>query len=245
MIIDESNAQTASEEKRIRSAYALRNDSSLYSCLNPGHLFRIQQLERCVLTLLRAEGFTALNDKKILEIGCGQGNWLREFIKWGASPSKMAGLDLLVERIEKAKQLCPQGIDLRCGNASKLPFQDESFDIITQFTVFSSILDVEMKKAVSSEILRVLKAEGCVFWYDFCFNNPRSSDTRGIRKLEISQLFPDCRIELRKVTLIPPLTRVLAPWSWLGCYALEYLQIFNTHYLGIIRKKVGPRLPYR
>ena len=117
-----------------------------------------------------------------------------------------------------------------------MPFEDSSFDVVAQFTVFSSVLDVDMKKVLASEMLRVLKDEGRILWYDFYVNNPRNHDTRGIRKLEIARLFPDCCIELTKVSLLPPLSRVLAPWTWLGCYALEQLQVFNTHYLGTIRK---------
>jgi ubiquinone/menaquinone biosynthesis C-methylase UbiE len=172
----------------------------------------------------------------ILEIGCGYGHWVREFIKWGAAPDKVTGIDLLPDRIEKARQRCPEGVNLWCGNARKLAFNDQSFDVVAQFTVFSSILDVEMKKALASEMLRVLKSKGCILWCDFFVNNPSNADTRGIRKSEIAQLFPDCHITLRKVSLIPPLTRVLAPWSWLGCYVLERLRIFNTQYLGTIQK---------
>jgi hypothetical protein len=38
------------------------------------------------------------------------------------------------------------------------------------------------------------------------------------------------------VSLVPPLSRLLAPYSWLACYALERLRLFNTHYLGTIQK---------
>src|SRR6476620_8804602 len=179
------NSQKASlsmdEEARIKAVYALRKGISVYSWFNPGYLFYIQQLERGVLKLLQTEGLNDLRDKTILEIGCGNGNWLREFIKWGACPSNMIGVDLLPDRIEKAMQLCPQGVELRCTNASKLPFDDHSIDIVAQFTVFSSILDVGMKQALASEMLRVVKAEGRILWYDFYVNNPRNANTRGIR----------------------------------------------------------------
>ncbi len=225
-----------SEEARIKCVYALRRGIPLYSWFSPGYLFYIQQLERRILTLLRSEGLNELGNKAILEIGCGNGNWLREFIKWGASPDKVKGIDLLPDRVERARQLCPQGVDLRCANASKMPFDDSSFDVVAQFTVFSSILDVDMKQTLASEMLRVLKDEGRILWYDFYVNNPRNRDTRGIMKPEIARLFPDCRIEFKKVSLLPPLSRVLAPWTWLGCYGLERLRILNTHYLGTIRK---------
>jgi ubiquinone/menaquinone biosynthesis C-methylase UbiE len=233
---DQLNVGSKNEERRIRSVYAQRRGASLYSWFNPGYLFYIQELESRVLSLLRSEDLQALSDKKILEIGCGYGSWLREFIKWGASPSNLTGIDLLPDRIEKARQLCPQGVELLCGNASKLPFDDDSFELVVQFTVFSSILDSDMKKGLASEMVRVVKRGGRILWYDFFVNNPKNSDTRGISRGEIARLFPDCRIRLHKVSLVPPLSRLLAPYSWLACYALERLRLFNTHYLGTIQK---------
>jgi len=68
----------------------------------------------------------------------------------------------------------------RCGDASRLPFKDGSFDIVMQFTVFTSILDREVKKAVATEMLRVLKADGIILWYDYHMNNPKNPDVKGI-----------------------------------------------------------------
>jgi SAM-dependent methyltransferase len=233
-----SDEPTITEESRIKTSYARRSSGSLYSWFNPGHLFYIQQLERRVLTLLRREGLHAINDKKILEIGCGQGNWLRELIKWGASPENLTGIDLLPDRVAKARQLCPQGVEIHCGSAAKLAFDDGRFDLVFQFTVFSSVLDFTVKQLLAAEMLRVLTDGGHILWYDFYLSNPRNPDTRGIGKREIARLFPNCRIDLLKVSLAPPLTRLLAPYSWLGCYTLERLRILNTHYLGVIQRKL-------
>ena len=87
-MVHQIKANLESEEARIKSVYALRRGIPLYSWFSPGYLFYIQQLEKRLLTLLSSEGLHDLSDTKILEIGCGQGNWLREFIKWGASPDK-------------------------------------------------------------------------------------------------------------------------------------------------------------
>ena len=231
-----SDETTITEEARIKSSYAKRSSGSLYSWFNQGQLFRVQELERDILAILRSKGLSHLHDKKILEIGCGQGHWLREFIKWGACPENMMGIDLLPDRVTKAKQLCPQGVEIQCGNAMRLAFDNVGFDLVFQFTVFSSILDLNIKKGLACEMLRVVKEGGLILWYDFCFNNPRNPDVRGIRKHEIAQLFPGCRIDLRKVSVAPPLSRLIAPYSWLGCYALERLRIFNTHYLGVIQR---------
>lgn len=233
---DQSNVYLESEETRIKSVYAQRQGAFRYSWFNQGQLFRLHELERDILAILRSNGFGDLHDKKVLEVGCGQGQWLREFIKWGAAPENMTGIDLLPDRVKKARQLCPQGVEIQCGNAARLAFRNDSFDLVLQFTVFSSILDLHMKEVLASEMLRVLKEGGLILWYDIHINNPWNPDVRGIRKPEIAQLFPGCRIDLHRVTVAAPLSRLFAPYSWLGCYALERFRIFNTHYLGVIQR---------
>jgi hypothetical protein len=86
---------------------------------------------------------------------------------------------------------------------------------VLQSTVFTSILDVAMKQAVAGELLRVVKLKGLILWYDYHRNNPWNKDVRGVKSWEIHRLFPGCRITLQRVTLAPPLTRVLAPHSFL------------------------------
>jgi ubiquinone/menaquinone biosynthesis C-methylase UbiE len=233
---DQYHVDLESEVMRIKSVYAQRRGSFRYSWFNQGNLFRVQQLERDILAILRSTDLSNLHDKRILEIGCGHGQWLREFIKWGACPDNLTGIDILSDRVAQAKQLCPQGVQIHCGNAVKLSFTNASFDLVFQFTVFSSILDMTVKEMLAREMLRVLKEGGLILWYDFFFNNPSNPDVRGIRKREITHLFPNCRIDLHRVSLAPLLARLLAPYSWLGCYALERVRIFNTHYLGVIRQ---------
>jgi hypothetical protein len=38
-----------------------------------------------------------------------------------------------------------------------------------------------------------------------------------VKKREIHRLFPRCHIQLRRITLAPPLVRLLAPYTWLAC----------------------------
>jgi len=68
---------------------------------------------------------------------------------------------------------------------------------------------------MAQEMLRVSREDSLIIWYDFYMNNPLTPDIRGIRKHEITELFPHRRIELHRVTLAPPLARFLAPFSWL------------------------------
>ena len=123
------------EEARIRAAYAKRQkDDARYSYFSMGNLFIIQEREQRLLTLLKRHDLVPLNTKKILEVGCGTGYWLREFIKWGAWPENITGIDLLVDRIAEARYLCPEAVSILHGNAAELAFPDATFDLVVQFT---------------------------------------------------------------------------------------------------------------
>ena len=199
-------------------------------------MFLLQERERRVVKLLRHLGLGRLEGQKILEVGCYTGYWLGEFIKWGARPENLTGIDLFGDYLVEARSIQSPKVGLVQANAACLPFVPAAFDLVLQSTVITSILDATMKQAVAKEMLRVLKPRGLILWYDYHVNNPWNPDVRGVKKIEIHALFPGCRIQLQRVTLAPPLTRLLAPYSFLLCSLLEKLQIFNTHYLGIIRK---------
>lgn len=74
------------------------------------------------------------------------------------------GVDLLDWRVEAARHNCPAGLSLECGNAERLRLSDQFFDIIVQATVFSSIINSDMKRKVALEMVHVLKPEGLIIW---------------------------------------------------------------------------------
>lgn len=212
-----------------------RLPKDLYSDFRPGNLFILQQRERAILKLLDEYGMNPLTDIRILDVGCGSGSELRRFIEYGASPENLFGIDLLPDRISQARGLNPL-IDLRCGDAEELPYEDEYFDIIMQFTIFTSILDDTMKNNIAKEMLRVLKPDGIILWYDFYIKKPTNPDVRGIGKKEIARLFSNCSLNFKLITLVPPLTRMIAPHSLFVCYLLGKIPFLCTHYLLVIRK---------
>jgi ubiquinone/menaquinone biosynthesis C-methylase UbiE len=229
-----------SEAERIKKAYERRDERiplQLYSFFNPAHSFTVQRRDWEIIKAFKMCGITTLADKRILDIGCGTGRELLNLIRYGAKPENLYGLDLLQGRIDIAKQLNPN-VDFRCGDAADLPYEDSSFDIVTQFTVFTSIIDTGMKSSIAKEMLRILTPDGIVIWYDYHMNNPKNPDVRGIKKREIYELFPDCEIYLKRVTLAPPVSRVIASFSIILCQVLEKIPLMCTHYLGVI-KKVG------
>jgi ubiquinone/menaquinone biosynthesis C-methylase UbiE len=224
------------EESRIRDVYAQRSSGDLYSCFNPAYLFMVQERERYFLHLLSKVGGSALAARKILEIGCGNGDLLRDFIRWGARPENISGIELIPERIAEAKTLCPQTISIQQGNAAEIGFPDETFDLVVQSTVFTSVLDTKIKTKIASEMRRVLKPSGFIIWYDFSVDNPNNKNVKGVNAREIRRLFKDCDVYLKRITLAQPILRRVAAHSWLLCCLLSQFPFLCTHYIGVIKK---------
>lgn len=219
---------------RLRKEYADRENrlsgSDLYSPFNPANLFIMQQRHRITLSVLRRHGFFPLLKQRILEVGCGTGGVLSEYLSYGASPRILHGSDLLSNRIKQAHAALPF-LSLTCADGQNFPYARDAFDLVLQYTVFSSILDERIKAHIANEMLRaVRKPGGMILWYDFWLN-PTNPQTRGIHPSEIRRLFPGCQFEFHRITLAPPIVRRLVPVSWLLCAFLEKLKIFNTHYL--------------
>lgn len=120
----------------------------------------------------------------------------------GADPARLAGVDLIPERIGQARRRIPQA-DLRIGGAHSLPWANEWFDVVSQFTVFTSILDPLLKQAIAQETLRVLKPGGAILLFDLRIGNPANPNVRGIPAREISALFPGYEIQLEPTVLAP------------------------------------------
>lgn len=206
----------------------------MYSHFNQTNLFFLQQRERQLTQLLKAIRFDNFSYKRILEIGCGGGGVLLNFLSYGAHSEQLFGIDLLHERLRSASaQLA--GSKFTNADGQKLPFLPDEFDLLLQFTAFSSVLNFQVKQNMAAEMLRVLKPDGAILWYDFWWN-PTNPQTAGIKPKEIKDLFPGCEFVFRKITLAPPIARSIVPISWPLAMVLESLQVFNSHYLAIIRK---------
>jgi ubiquinone/menaquinone biosynthesis C-methylase UbiE len=227
-----SEADRILEEHRRREREV---PAGFYDLDRPANLFLRQGQERALRDALERSGLLPLSGRRLLEVGCGSGNWLEILERFGARREGLAGIDLDPGRAAACAARLP-GADIRSGDASVLPWQSGSFDVVLQSTVFSSILDPEMRRAVAFEMLRVLAPGGAILWYDFFVDNPANPNVRGVRRREIEALFPGCRIDPRRATLAPPIARRVVPVSWTLATVLESLRVFDTHYLVLIRR---------
>jgi ubiquinone/menaquinone biosynthesis C-methylase UbiE len=228
----------AAEIQRIRLEYQRRAREiprDFYNWSRCANQFLHFQTVRAAIDALTEEGLFPLEGHSVADIGCGTGTWMLEFAQWGADAGELCGIDLDEVRVQEARRKLP-GADLHIGDARHLPWGDAQFDLVSQITLFTSILSPAVKSAIAAEMLRVVKPTGAILWYDFCVNNPRNASVRGVDTDEIRTLFPGCSIRSRRITLAPPLARTVVPNSWILALMLEKMPFLCTHCLAIIRK---------
>lgn len=225
------------EVERIRDYYAERDrlgKRQLYSWDKPDVLYADYQFKRAVASLLVANGMSDFGNMEILDVGCGQGGWLRTLLEWGASPGRLHGVDLLPDRIESARIKSP-AIDFQVMDGRTIPFTNERMDMVSAHTVFSSILEPVLREALAGEMMRVLKPDGVLLVSDFHIGAPNNPNTIGIGRAEIQRLFPQLRFKKKTYLLAPPLLRWIGRFSQVLPFVLEGLFPFlRTHavYLG-------------
>ena len=189
--------------------------------------------------LLESEGLMPLTGKRVLDVGSGLGDELARLITEGADPEHSTGVDLLPDRVEKARQLHPSVRFIR-ADARRLPLDDSSFDLVLANVVFSSILDDDVASAVAREMRRVLVQDGAIVWWDNRYPTPGNPNVRGYRLREIKRLFPDCRIHARTTTLLPPLARRLQRSAPLLYGSFAQVRFLRARHLAVIRPGSGP-----
>ena len=122
-------------------------------------------------------------DNVILDIGCGGGVNVKRFLKM--TENKVYGIDYSELAVEKSIKLNKSAVDEgKCeiikGSVSNLPFNDNSFDIVTGFeTVYFWPDFVNDLK----EILRVLKDDGIIFIANEAL--PKEGDERQKELIEL------------------------------------------------------------
>ncbi len=95
---------------------------------------------------------------RILDIGCGKGYLLYEFTQ--AVPGiTVTGIDISEYAIEHAKEEVKP--TLHVGNATELPFDENSFDFVVSLGAFHNLLNYELAAAIR-EMQRVGKGRGYI-----------------------------------------------------------------------------------
>ena len=224
------------EAAAVAERYARRRDPGRYSMQRPEVWMAVQERQRAMLGLFAQAGLDDLSRLRLLEVGCGGGGNLLELLRLGFAPAHLSGIELLPERLALAREVLPESVVLSGGDALHAPVPAQSLDIVFVSTVFSSLLDDAYQQRLADAMWSWLTPGGAVLWYDFTVNNPRNADVRGVPLARLRALFPQGRLQYRRVTLAPPLARALCrmhPALYGPFNALPWLR---THVLAWIGK---------
>ncbi|MFL5800080.1 MAG: class I SAM-dependent methyltransferase [Actinomycetota bacterium] len=242
MAHEDRDVMTNNEQRRIRRVYGRRDESPVVrrrnDVSNSGRAFELRERNEQLLLLLGPR-LRSLDSSRILDVGCGVGWLLAWFRNLGVPAENLVGVDLVAHRVAAARRRYPD-LTFQVGDAAELDFPAASFDIVTLFTVMSSILDRRMRVRVADSVSRVLAPGGAIIWYDMRYSNPWNRDIRGITRKDLEALFPRFVLELRRTTLLPPLARRLGPLTDFAYPLLEGIPALDSHYLGLLSRAARP-----
>lgn len=202
-----------------------------YSPLRPDVRATLAERQRAQLELLAVHAGKPLAELRVAEVGCGSGGNLLDLLRWGCTPERLTGIELLPERAAQARAVLPAALRLIEGDAVAADIAPASQDLVLAFTVFSSILDDAAQQALAAAMWRWLVPGGAALVYDFAVDNPRNADVRGVPLARIRALFPQALPTWRRVTLAPPLARAACRLHPGLLPLLNLLPLLRTHRL--------------
>ncbi|WKB55118.1 class I SAM-dependent methyltransferase [Eleftheria terrae] len=232
-------ANAAAEAVAVRARYARRAvQDPRYSLLNPSALLPAQERLRAIAALFARLGWADLEQRRLLEVGCGAGGNLLDLLRLGWAPEHLQGIELLEARAAQARRVLPAALQLHCGDALALQeaIAPGSQDVVLQSTVFSSLLDDAFQARLAEAMWRWVRPGGGVLWYDFTYDNPRNPDVRGVPVARLRRLFPEGRLSVRRITLAPPLARAVVRLHPALYAVFNTMPWLRTHVLAWIEK---------
>lgn len=226
------------EAEDIRKRYEKRKsiNYSLYGPLEPYNARADNERRLALIRWIRSSDIAPVSEKKLLEVGCGGGPNLLQFLLLGFRPENLVGIELLEERALDARHRLPAATKIILGDATEINLGEGLFDVVFQSTVFTSILNDDFQKKLADGMWNAVAKGGGILWHDYIYNNPRNPDVRGVPISRVRELFPHGRFKTWRVTLAPPIGRPatrIAPWLYPVLNAFPFLR---THVLCWIRK---------
>jgi|SRR6266853_282306 len=179
-----------------------------------------------------------LGERRLLDAGCANGKWLEICChRWGARQIHCFGNDKREDRWRDWRQTgLGTEITFVRKPAHELDFAPQSFDIVHQSMMLSSIVDPETRTRTAEILWSLLRPNGILISYDF-WVNPLNPQTVGINWAQLQRLFPCARkVYARSVTLAPPLGRKLTTLRKPVLLALEKLRLMNSHLLVALKR---------
>jgi ubiquinone/menaquinone biosynthesis C-methylase UbiE len=217
---------------RVYSEYARSGRKQrAWAADNPGNAaIRAELLDH----LLRLAGPEIEGTGEILDMGCGRGWWLRSLVEAGVDPGRLNGIDIQPERVAAARETLP-GAEIQVGDARNLRVPDETFSVVLQFTLLSSLGSHRAIREGLGEGMRVLAPGGLLLAYEPRLPNPLNRHTLLLRDEDLDAAGVRPREQL-SLTVLPALARRLGQRTQSLYPRLARLPFLRTHRLITYRR---------
>ena len=181
---------------------------------NPGVLFQTLAAEQAFFNACRQINHNP-PEANVLDVGCGAGADIAQLIRIGYVPSKITGIDIQEERLETARKIYG-GVRILNSDATSMQFEDNSFDLVFESTMFATLpIDAE-RIAIASEMIRVCKPGGYLLLVDWRTPKPGDKNYKALTRARMASLFKlGEKTELITVcrrALVPPVGRFLSAY---------------------------------
>lgn len=177
---------------------------------------------------------------RVLDVGCGTGSSLMQFLRLGFHPEKLAGVDSSAERIAQAKAMFPN-VDFRCESAESLSFDKSIFDIVFESTLFMMLTSDDVARCIAEEMLRVTRSGGYIMLADWRYAEPKSTDHRAMSSKRVASLFGVGSVTdivaRERGALVPPLGRLLSRRAPALYFAVQSLLPFAVGQITTVLQK--------
>jgi glycosyltransferase involved in cell wall biosynthesis/ubiquinone/menaquinone biosynthesis C-methylase UbiE len=186
--------------------------------------------DELVDTVFAVAGLELRSARRVLDIGCGSGWWLERLAAHPDIDAELYGVELQPERVRSASERVP-GAVLVEGDARRLPFEGGRFEVVSLFTVLSSLADRADAVLALHEARRVLAPGGVLLVWEPRLPNPLNRSTQLVTKRLVRDALADAEIAVRTTTVLPALARRLGPRTDRLYPHLAAIPAFRSHRL--------------
>lgn len=180
---------------------------------NPEVLYQHLAFHESVVRTLRAATDLDRATASVLDVGCGSCGSLVTFLQLGFLPNNLHGIDIIEERIAEGRARY-SNLMLTCDNAAAMSFPSDSFDVVTESTMFVQLTDEVLATSIADEMIRVCKPGGYLLLIDWRYGKPGNRAYRALSRSRIDSLFrvgtASRFVCAYRGALVPPLGRFLS-----------------------------------
>lgn len=219
------------ERRRVSDAYRGYADSPRkrrsWSAANAGNRAIRDELAAAIVALAGSElhGGGAL-----LDVGCGTGWWLERLAGDPSVTGPLHGVELLADRAAAARRRVPDAT-IAEGDARVLAYEAGRFTVVTLLTVLSSLAGPYDVGRALGEAARVLHPRGALIVWEPRIATPANRRTLRVDPAMLQAALPGFGLQMRAVTLLPPLARRLGRATPVAYPRLAAVALLRTHRL--------------